>query len=50
MCLTHDLWVDLSDQIDTFLQSITLASLVQRQNGLSKKDASSTRISATLLN
>jgi Rrf2 family iron-sulfur cluster assembly transcriptional regulator len=32
MCLTHDLWVDLSNQIDDFLQHITLASLVDRQN------------------
>ena len=32
MCLTHDLWVDLSAQIDDFLQHITLASLVDRQN------------------
>ncbi len=31
MCLTHDLWMDLSDQIDTFLQGISLLSLVQRQ-------------------
>ena len=31
MCLTHDLWVDLSDQIDTFLQGISLASLAHRQ-------------------
>ncbi len=32
MCLTHDLWADLSDQIDGFLQGITLASLVERQS------------------
>ena len=50
MCLTHDLWVDLSDQIDTFLQSITLASLVQRQNNPAEEDTSSARIAATLLN
>ena len=30
-CLTHGLWVDLSEQIDEFLGSITLASLVERQ-------------------
>ncbi|MEQ9451926.1 MAG: Rrf2 family transcriptional regulator [Pseudomonadales bacterium] len=31
MCLTHDLWVDLSAQIDGFLQSISLAALVAEQ-------------------
>ncbi len=31
MCLTHDLWADLSDQIDGFLQGITLQSLVERK-------------------
>jgi Rrf2 family iron-sulfur cluster assembly transcriptional regulator len=30
-CLTHYLWFDLSDQIHTFLESITLQSLVDRQ-------------------
>ena len=30
MCLTHDLWVDLSQRIDSFLSDITLASLVDR--------------------
>ncbi len=30
-CLTHDLWVDLSEQIDDFLRAITLASLVERR-------------------
>lgn len=29
-CLTHDLWSELSDQIDGFLRGITLASLVER--------------------
>ena len=29
-CLTHDLWVDLSQRIDSFLSDITLASLVDR--------------------
>jgi Rrf2 family transcriptional regulator, iron-sulfur cluster assembly transcription factor len=29
-CLTHDLWSELSDQIDGFLRSITLDSLVRR--------------------
>ena len=31
MCLTHDLWVDLSRQVDDFLQGISLASLMERQ-------------------
>lgn len=30
-CLTHFLWVDLSDQIHDFLSSINLASLVERE-------------------
>lgn len=32
MCLTHELWEDLSAQIDSFLQQITLASLLDREN------------------
>lgn len=31
VCLTHDLWVDLSLQIDDFLKGISLASLVDRE-------------------
>lgn len=31
-CLTHDLWVDLSHQIEGFLGRITLASLVARRS------------------
>ena len=30
MCITHNLWVDLSMQIDLFLQRITLAQLMAR--------------------
>lgn len=30
-CLTHHLWCDLSDQIHSFLEKITLTSLVERQ-------------------
>lgn len=30
-CLTHGLWVDLSEQIDDFLGAISLASLVARR-------------------
>ena len=29
-CLTHDLWVDLSDRIDAFLRDISLAQLVEK--------------------
>ncbi len=59
MCLTHDLWVDLSAQIDTFLQGISLADLVDSQMaqmGQAEKKASSSsmmpdeqRIAAKLL-
>jgi Rrf2 family iron-sulfur cluster assembly transcriptional regulator len=51
MCLTHDLWVDLSAQIDAFLQSISLASLVERQASAADKsmNSSPSRIAATLL-
>ena len=31
-CLTHDLWTDLSNQISTFLNGVTLGELVQRNN------------------
>lgn len=30
-CLTHELWVDLSDQIYTFLRSISLGQLMERK-------------------
>jgi Rrf2 family iron-sulfur cluster assembly transcriptional regulator len=30
VCLTHELWTDLSERIDDFLTGITLASLVDR--------------------
>ena len=30
-CLTHHLWADLSGQIQQFLQSISLASLIERE-------------------
>jgi len=32
MCLTHDLWSDLSEEIDGFLTGITLADLVRRKD------------------
>ena len=31
-CLTHDLWHDLSDQIQDFLTGIDLAQLVERRS------------------
>jgi Rrf2 family iron-sulfur cluster assembly transcriptional regulator len=31
-CLTHELWSELSDQIFTFLQGITLAQFVERSS------------------
>jgi Rrf2 family iron-sulfur cluster assembly transcriptional regulator len=31
-CLTHDLWTDLSNQISTFLNGVSLGDLVQRKN------------------
>ncbi len=31
-CLTHELWTDLSEEIDNFLGSITLGSLVERSD------------------
>lgn len=40
MCLTHNLWVDLSAQIDDFLQSISLAMLVQNQQAFSQDNFS----------
>ncbi|XOV82144.1 MAG: Rrf2 family transcriptional regulator [bacterium] len=48
MCLTHNLWVDLSAEIDTFLQSISLASLVERQVRAQKSaDAKQTKAGAS---
>ncbi|MCZ6618884.1 MAG: Rrf2 family transcriptional regulator [Gammaproteobacteria bacterium] len=31
-CLTHDLWAELSQEIDNFLAGITLKSLIERHN------------------
>lgn len=31
-CLTHHLWMDLSDQVREFLESISLGDLVKRQD------------------
>ncbi len=32
-CLTHDLWAELSQEINGFMRNITLAKLVQRSEG-----------------
>ena len=32
ICLTHYLWMDLSDQVRAFLQNISLGDLVERQD------------------
>lgn len=37
-CLTHHLWLDLSDQIHAFLHGITLAQLIQRKEIRSTAD------------
>ncbi len=53
MCLTHELWADLSEQIDGFLQRISLASLMEKQDGQLVADSgipAADRIAATLLN
>jgi Rrf2 family transcriptional regulator, iron-sulfur cluster assembly transcription factor len=52
MCSTHNLWVDLSAQIDGFLQGITLASLMQShlaESAQSPSDKSKDLIAATQL-
>ena len=53
VCLTHNLWAELSDEIDGFLQSISLATLVARHqaNPVTPEAAGDTdqRISATLI-
>ena len=46
MCLTHDLWVDLSQRMDDFLRGITLASLVQAKQ---TRDGESDDLIATIL-
>ncbi|MCZ6853647.1 MAG: Rrf2 family transcriptional regulator [Gammaproteobacteria bacterium] len=41
-CLTHDLWAELSQEIDNFLAGITLKSLIERhkvQNVAQRQDA-----------
>jgi len=43
-CLTHHLWMDLSDQIRDFLGDITLADLVTRQEIRNISDSQENRI------
>ena len=45
-CLTHDLWAQLSDQIDSYLKDITLASLVDRIEPRPHADKGANRIVA----
>lgn len=33
-CLSHELWSDLSNMIDTFLSSITLKQLIEKQSNV----------------
>ena len=47
MCLTHELWTDLSHQIQTFLSSISLEELVRRREvqAVSLRQSNTQRIS-----
>ena len=51
-CLTHHLWLELSDQIHAFLRGITLAQLIQRKeirNTADRQDSNTrNRIDAVL--
>lgn len=51
-CLTHHLWLDLSDQIHTFLAGISLHCLIQRQEiqhtAARQEEQASSRIDAVL--
>ena len=53
-CLTHHLWMDLSDQIHTFLAGINLASLVDRKEiiavAMRQKQQEVENINASLIN
>lgn len=49
-CLTHHLWEDLSDQIHSFLNNISLAELVKRKDIQAvrvRQDASTTKLANT---
>mgnify|MGYP003404523574 FL=1 len=47
MCLTHELWTDLSHQIHTFLSSISLEELVRRREvqAVSLRQSNTQRVS-----
>ncbi|MDA7585409.1 Fe-S cluster assembly transcriptional regulator IscR [Luminiphilus sp.] len=42
VCLTHDLWQDLSDRIHGFLSEISLADLVDNRTGKARLSANET--------
>ena len=42
VCLTHNLWADLSEQIHHFLSGISLASLVERREAIEITDDEAT--------
>jgi Rrf2 family iron-sulfur cluster assembly transcriptional regulator len=45
-CLTHELWTDLSDQIHTFLEEISLGDLVKRKPASRRRSSRSGRSAA----
>ncbi|PID44760.1 MAG: Fe-S cluster assembly transcriptional regulator IscR [Proteobacteria bacterium] len=51
-CLTHDLWVDLSGRIQSFLDGITLADMMQRKEVLEVAERQNSKVAgeATLHN
>lgn len=51
VCLTHELWADLSHQINYFLSRITLASLLERRDVMhvSRRQDSGNLIDARIL-
>ena len=51
VCLTHELWSDLSRQIDDFLAGITIADLVVRSDvvAVASRQSANQRISARLI-
>ncbi|MEM7077910.1 MAG: Rrf2 family transcriptional regulator [Pseudomonadota bacterium] len=48
-CMTHNLWADLSDQLNRFLEGISLADLVAKQRSCNDDVSTPERIGATLL-
>ncbi len=49
-CLTHDLWQELSQEIHTFLDSITLAEMKSRENVVDVVERQECQINRELLN